>query len=141
MSDPHSPNPDASVSANARVAARYDELMREGKHGHYETMFHVCREERERVFGELVSRSGQDGMTAKTAAEINAERIEAIIIDHNNRCGFPELSDLVIANRAARSLARRIVEAFPELRPAQQSVERDGTTRTIAEPLPWAFPK
>lgn len=30
---------------NARVQARYDELMREGKHGHYETMFRVVREE------------------------------------------------------------------------------------------------
>lgn len=30
---------------NFRVKARYDELMREGKHGHYETMFRVVREE------------------------------------------------------------------------------------------------
>jgi|GEM_PF-6324256 len=30
---------------NKRVQARYDELMREGKHGHYETMFRVVREE------------------------------------------------------------------------------------------------
>jgi hypothetical protein len=34
---------------NARVKARYDELMREGKHGHYETMFRVVREEVERA--------------------------------------------------------------------------------------------
>ena len=33
---------------NARVQARYDELMSEGKHGHYETMFQVVREEIER---------------------------------------------------------------------------------------------
>lgn len=33
---------------NSRVQARYDELMREGKHGHYETMFRVVREEIER---------------------------------------------------------------------------------------------
>lgn len=33
---------------NARVQARYDELMHEGKHGHYETMFCVVREEVER---------------------------------------------------------------------------------------------
>jgi hypothetical protein len=30
---------------NFRVKARYDQLMGEGKHGHYETMFHVVREE------------------------------------------------------------------------------------------------
>lgn len=34
---------------NRRVAARYDELMAEGKHGHYETMFRVVREEVERA--------------------------------------------------------------------------------------------
>ena len=33
---------------NFRVKARYDELMQEGKHGHYETMFRVVREEIER---------------------------------------------------------------------------------------------
>lgn len=34
---------------NARVKARYDELMVEGRHGHYETMFRVVREEVERA--------------------------------------------------------------------------------------------
>jgi hypothetical protein len=33
---------------NARVQARYDALMLEGKRGHYETMFRVVREEVER---------------------------------------------------------------------------------------------
>lgn len=37
---------------NFRVKARYDELMREGKHGHYETMFRVVREEVERALSE-----------------------------------------------------------------------------------------
>lgn len=30
---------------NKRVQTRYDELMHEGKHGHYETIFRVVREE------------------------------------------------------------------------------------------------
>ena len=36
---------------NARVQARYDELMREGKRGHYEALFRVVLEEvkRDRV--------------------------------------------------------------------------------------------
>lgn len=34
---------------NFRVQFRYDQLMNEGKHGHYETMFAVVREEVERV--------------------------------------------------------------------------------------------
>lgn len=33
---------------NSRVQARYDELMREGKHGHYETMFCLVSEEVQR---------------------------------------------------------------------------------------------
>lgn len=33
---------------NRRVSARYDELARDGKHGHYETMFRVVHEEVER---------------------------------------------------------------------------------------------
>jgi len=33
------------TARNARVQRRYDELMREGRHGHYETMFRVVREE------------------------------------------------------------------------------------------------
>ena len=33
---------------NRRVQERYDELMRAGRHGHYETMFRVVKEEVER---------------------------------------------------------------------------------------------
>lgn len=36
---------DRKTEINKRVAARYDELMQEGKHGHYETMFKVVHEE------------------------------------------------------------------------------------------------
>lgn len=33
---------------NARVQRRYDEMMQAGRHGHYETMFRVVKEEVER---------------------------------------------------------------------------------------------
>lgn len=36
---------DVKAQQNARVQSRYDELMTEGRHGHYETMFRVVREE------------------------------------------------------------------------------------------------
>lgn len=39
----------ADNERNARVQRRYDELMREGAHGHYETLFRVVREEVERA--------------------------------------------------------------------------------------------
>lgn len=42
----------AKSERNARVQTRYDELMREGKHGHYETMFRVVREEVERALSD-----------------------------------------------------------------------------------------
>ncbi len=35
----------AKNERNARVQARYDALMQVGRHGHYETMFKVVREE------------------------------------------------------------------------------------------------
>ncbi len=37
---------DRKTIINKRVQARYDELMREGKHGHYETLFRLVHEER-----------------------------------------------------------------------------------------------
>lgn len=43
------PVADAQAQRNARVQARYDELQHIGKHGHYETMFQVVREEVERA--------------------------------------------------------------------------------------------
>ena len=45
---PSRPSPDA-LRRNARVQSRYDELAALGKHGHYETMFQVVREEVERA--------------------------------------------------------------------------------------------
>jgi hypothetical protein len=51
---------------NARVQARYDELMREGKRGHYETMFRVVREEVERAH------------PAGSAMELDAEEAESV---------------------------------------------------------------
>lgn len=43
---------DEKTAINKRVQARYDELMREGKHGHYETMFRVVHEERAAAAGQ-----------------------------------------------------------------------------------------
>lgn len=43
------------LARNIRVQRRYDELMREGRHGHYETLFRVVREEVERALGESKS--------------------------------------------------------------------------------------
>lgn len=45
---------DQKTARNCRMQKRYDELLREGKHGHYETMFRVWHEE-----FELAKRMGQ----------------------------------------------------------------------------------
>lgn len=53
---------------NFRVKARYDELMREGKHGHYETMFRVVREEVERATkSQIVTLNGNDNPTPRAS--------------------------------------------------------------------------
>jgi hypothetical protein len=44
-----------STARNIRVQDRYDELMRIGKHGHYETMFQVVREETESLRQQLAA--------------------------------------------------------------------------------------
>lgn len=54
---------------NARVQARYDELMAEGKHGHYETLFRVVREE--------VSRAWADAQKMYSSDEIPQPDSEA----------------------------------------------------------------
>lgn len=67
---------------------------------------------------------------SKTVTEINAERIEAIILAHIHQ--QPRM-------RNPRALARQIVEAFPELQQqAQYTSERDGTSRRLPPtPRPW----
>lgn len=62
---------------NCRVQARYDQLMREGKHGHYETMFRVVREEveQERERCALICEEAQDQYDHEPIGTIAAERI------------------------------------------------------------------
>jgi hypothetical protein len=65
-----------------------------------------------------------DRSLPKSAAELNAEHIEAIIVAESPRCG-------------PRVIARKIVEAFPELRPHQYTMERDGSSRAVGGGVPW----
>lgn len=48
-----------ATERNIRVQNRYDELMAIGKHGHYETMFQVVREETESLRQQLAEREKQ----------------------------------------------------------------------------------
>ncbi len=57
---------------NARVQKRYDELMAEGRHGHYETMFKVACEERVGAY-----HRGQDSMRER-AAEMAFDYLDSI---------------------------------------------------------------
>ena len=67
---------DEKEQRNFRVQARWDELMRAGKHGHYETLFRVVREEveqeRERCALRFESLSNELYDTDKHAAAIRA---------------------------------------------------------------------
>lgn len=42
---PSTPRETADLARNERVTARYDELIHEGKHGHYETLYRIVQEE------------------------------------------------------------------------------------------------
>lgn len=42
----------SASTSSVRMQKRYDELIREGKHGHYESMFRVWREENEHLLRE-----------------------------------------------------------------------------------------
>lgn len=70
---------DKMTERNKRVQARYDELMREGKHGHYETMFRVVHEE-------VAAALADDEVTVNLLdAEIAGwdERIDSRAVAHN----------------------------------------------------------
>ncbi len=73
---------------------------------------------------------------SRNAAEINAEKIEAILrVTHRNSVTGGSVRLI------PREVARKIVEAFPELQQqAQYTSERDGTSRMIVHPLPWSPP-
>jgi hypothetical protein len=60
--------PDEKTARNRRVQARYDELMRQGKHGHYETMFRVVHEEVDRAQTEAYAEGRKDEAEAEKAA-------------------------------------------------------------------------
>jgi hypothetical protein len=63
-----------STARNIRVQDRYDELMRIGRHGHYETMFQVVREETESLRQQLAA--AHKGLDA--AIESNNDQIGQI---------------------------------------------------------------
>jgi hypothetical protein len=69
---------------NIRVQARYDELMREGKRGHYETLFRVVREEveaeRERWAGveQYLIAAADGSMSRNNSQQLAAELLAAI---------------------------------------------------------------
>jgi hypothetical protein len=62
---------------NARVQARYDELMHEGKHGHYETLFRVVAEELGREREACAKLFEKEGRVGHISFELAAETIRA----------------------------------------------------------------
>ena len=61
---------DEKTQRNKRVLARYDDLMAEGKHGHYEAMFRVVREECESAY--LQGRKDMREEAARVAEDVSA---------------------------------------------------------------------
>lgn len=65
---------DRKAEINKRVRARYDALMTEGAHGHYETMFRVLHEELARRGNESYVR----GMIDQHDGPLSAESIDRL---------------------------------------------------------------
>lgn len=61
------------TARNIRVQGRYDQLMAEGKHGHYETMFRVIREEVDAAETEAYA-EGRADERAQVLEELRAAR-------------------------------------------------------------------
>lgn len=69
---------DEKTERNARVQTRYDDLMREGKHGHYETMFLVIHEEVETAQTEAYAEGRKDEAEDHAASRL----IDAWVASH-----------------------------------------------------------
>jgi hypothetical protein len=68
------------TARNRRVQARYDQLMTEGKHGHYETMFRVVREEVEQQLAATQDLAKRDAEILRLRGEVfkrNAGMLDA----------------------------------------------------------------
>jgi hypothetical protein len=65
-----------ATARNIRVQNRYDELMTIGKHGHYETMFQVVREETESLRQQLADSQKQVTLLRDALVTIRDEPIE-----------------------------------------------------------------
>lgn len=76
-----------ATERNIRVQNRYDELMTWGKHGHYETMFCVVREEVERA-ARLTAPQPAEGGDAPNVDAIALSIAAEIVSDICNRAGL-----------------------------------------------------
>lgn len=59
-----------ATARNIRVQNRYDELMGIGRHGHYETMFQVVREETESLRQQLAEAQIKIDLAAVVAEKV-----------------------------------------------------------------------
>jgi hypothetical protein len=83
---------DQKTERNCRVQARYDELMREGKHGHYETVFRVVREEVE------AEREQQAAQIEAMRAALEWYADEARSCEKNSKVGNYYAGDAILAS-------------------------------------------
>lgn len=93
----------ADINRNARIEARYDELMRIGKHGHYETTFQVVREEIERIesAGEIARLKAQ--LARAKEALILAEPY--VVNNYEEECGEEAAEAKHVMDKVAAVLA------------------------------------
>lgn len=80
------------TARNIRVQARYDQLMTEGKHGHYETMFRVVREEVEAATTEAYAEGRKDEADENGAA---VRLIDAWVYEHGKQIPWAKAVQIV----------------------------------------------
>lgn len=92
---------------NARAQASYDEKMREGKHGHYESMFSVVHAEVERAETEAYAEGRADEANENGAA---SRLIDAWVYEHGKQIPWAKAVQIVaIVNKMPEAELARLL--------------------------------
>jgi predicted nucleotidyltransferase component of viral defense system len=113
-----------STARNIRVQNRYDELMKIGKHGHYETMFRVVREEVE------LAKASRDAEVAELKKELYAV---SVALDDPRTDLTMTMVEVIADQHKERDQLRNDVKALREALDQIADDDYDGSPIPIAK--------
>lgn len=99
------------IERNRRVQARYDELDHAGKHGHYETLFRIVREEVDRA---LIARPVLPERVTATWRDIATLPLDGTLVLFVTRNGSMCIAPAVNSETLPSSEQRRILDSNGE---------------------------